>query len=483
MPQIRFSPIQNNDGTIHLEDTLTNWSRGLEYMFGHIAEDNIISIARLADYAKYVAQPVHNVKGYGAKGDGVTDDTAAIQAAVDAAEAAGGGIVFFPNGTYLTSSTLTVESSNVHLVGAGKSSTLINYTGSAVAVQVGDGIINAQNVQISNLYINDSGTGTIGIYTTTAKPGLNIQHVRVQGFSTAGIQMGDGSDYVTTAGSCYDIQVQDCAIGFWLRKVNVFTLYECEVVNATGKGFQFDDCFSVEMQGCHAETLTAGAIVANSCYAFSLSHFYAENVGGGAVSAIVLNNCVVPSVRCIYLNGSSSTGIGIELQGQTRNGVFDTISALNFITGAFKGVATSNDNDVTNIYINAGTVFVNTSGLRTVPSMFRGEASGVVTHFSAQAAGATHIGRFGTGGAKFYAGTSSILGQYGSDGYLKFLRFESLEDIYQFTGGQIIKTGTGSPGGAVAAPVGSLFLRTDGGAGTVLYVKESGTGNTGWVAK
>lgn len=33
------------------------------------------------------------------------------------------------------------------------------------------------------------------------------------------------------------------------------------------------------------------------------------------------------------------------------------------------------------------------------------------------------------------------------------------------------------------APVGSLFTRTDGGASTTLYVKESGTGNTGWVAK
>lgn len=43
--------------------------------------------------------------------------------------------------------------------------------------------------------------------------------------------------------------------------------------------------------------------------------------------------------------------------------------------------------------------------------------------------------------------------------------------------------GTGSPEGARSAPVGSIFLRTDGGTSTVLYVKESGTGNTGWVAK
>lgn len=44
-------------------------------------------------------------------------------------------------------------------------------------------------------------------------------------------------------------------------------------------------------------------------------------------------------------------------------------------------------------------------------------------------------------------------------------------------------SGTGTPEGAVTALVGSLYLRTDGGANTTLYIKESGTGNTGWVAK
>lgn len=43
--------------------------------------------------------------------------------------------------------------------------------------------------------------------------------------------------------------------------------------------------------------------------------------------------------------------------------------------------------------------------------------------------------------------------------------------------------GTGSPQGVVTAPVGAIYTRQDGGASTTLYVKESGTGNTGWVAK
>jgi len=44
-------------------------------------------------------------------------------------------------------------------------------------------------------------------------------------------------------------------------------------------------------------------------------------------------------------------------------------------------------------------------------------------------------------------------------------------------------SGTGSPESVKTAPVGSLYTRTDGGASTTLYVKESGAGNTGWVAK
>jgi hypothetical protein len=47
----------------------------------------------------------------------------------------------------------------------------------------------------------------------------------------------------------------------------------------------------------------------------------------------------------------------------------------------------------------------------------------------------------------------------------------------------LIKSGTGAPEGNITATVGSLFLRTDGGAGTTLYVKESGSGDTGWIAK
>lgn len=46
-----------------------------------------------------------------------------------------------------------------------------------------------------------------------------------------------------------------------------------------------------------------------------------------------------------------------------------------------------------------------------------------------------------------------------------------------------IYVGAGTPEAVVTAPIGSLYLNSSGGANTTLYVKESGTGNTGWAAK
>lgn len=42
--------------------------------------------------------------------------------------------------------------------------------------------------------------------------------------------------------------------------------------------------------------------------------------------------------------------------------------------------------------------------------------------------------------------------------------------------------GTSSPEGSITAPVGSIYIRTDGAAGGVFFVKTTGSGNTGWTA-
>ena len=48
---------------------------------------------------------------------------------------------------------------------------------------------------------------------------------------------------------------------------------------------------------------------------------------------------------------------------------------------------------------------------------------------------------------------------------------------------RIILRGSGSPEGVITAGIGRLYVDTAGGASTTLYVKTSGTGNTGWTAK
>lgn len=57
-----------------------------------------------------------------------------------------------------------------------------------------------------------------------------------------------------------------------------------------------------------------------------------------------------------------------------------------------------------------------------------------------------------------------------------------MAEVRPGTGNVIITSGLGSPEGVITAAKGSLFLREDGGAATSMYKKESGSGNTGWVA-
>lgn len=62
-----------------------------------------------------------------------------------------------------------------------------------------------------------------------------------------------------------------------------------------------------------------------------------------------------------------------------------------------------------------------------------------------------------------------------------------LKEIYDNLpgdGGTVrIFKGFGTPESAVVAGIGSIYQRLDGGANTSIYIKESGTGATGWVAK
>jgi hypothetical protein len=74
------------------------------------------------------------------------------------------------------------------------------------------------------------------------------------------------------------------------------------------------------------------------------------------------------------------------------------------------------------------------------------------------------------------SGTNLIRPQATGTGTASVVRYHTTTAVFW-------TSGSGSPESVVTAPIGSLYTRTDGGAATTLYVKESGTGSTGWVAK
>lgn len=83
----------------------------------------VVSAATIAQGAQNLNTiNAYNVKNeiYGAVGNNIADDTAAIQAAIDEAIAAGGGIVFIPQGDYKVTQTLEVSGKNVLIMGAGR---------------------------------------------------------------------------------------------------------------------------------------------------------------------------------------------------------------------------------------------------------------------------------------------------------------------------------------------------------------------------
>jgi hypothetical protein len=110
---------------------------------------------------------VYNVKDFGAKGDGVRDDTGSIQNAIDACVRGGGGVVLFPVGTYKISSTLQISLSKVRISGASWAGCALNFIGTSALFQIGtdDGLSwdlgnynGIQGVAFENLSMEYTGT-------------------------------------------------------------------------------------------------------------------------------------------------------------------------------------------------------------------------------------------------------------------------------------------------------------------------------------
>lgn len=99
---------------------------------------------------------IFNVKDYGATADGETDDRTAIQDAITACGTAGGGTVFFPAGTYLVDSGLTVTASNVMLQGESRGASAVVKNGNFPLIQLA-GTASAEN------HITDSGIRNLSL--------------------------------------------------------------------------------------------------------------------------------------------------------------------------------------------------------------------------------------------------------------------------------------------------------------------------------
>ena len=168
---------------------------------------------------------VYNVKAYGAAGDRVTDDAAAITAAYKAASLVG-GVIYFPPGTYLMRSGLTIARP-VSIRGAGPGATFINYrptTGAAFTFAYSNPNGIGDNVSLENVTIIGSGSSnpTSAVYlggADSAHPaaGMLISHVQIgvhgdltRGFGT-GVQFNpNGNGYMDTI---LDSLIEDCGIG------------------------------------------------------------------------------------------------------------------------------------------------------------------------------------------------------------------------------------------------------------------------------
>lgn len=134
----------------------------------------------------------YDVTSYGAKGDGSTDDTAAIQAALDAANTAGGGLVSVPKGTFIASN-LTIHGKTT-LAGAGASSILkfkTASTGNFIALNTP---ASDTAVIIQNIKLDGNSTGNDVVYfdnTGVAQDALHrLINVLVYNPGRDGISMG-----------------------------------------------------------------------------------------------------------------------------------------------------------------------------------------------------------------------------------------------------------------------------------------------------
>lgn len=242
---------------------------------------------------------------YGAKGDGVTDDTAALQVALSAAGPS--GVVYFPAGTYVISSALTVPSS-VTLLGSGFNTTVIKQTSTTAN---GFTATSTTALKISDLQVYGPSSGSgMGISISGSPTSyVYLRNVRVAHFGSDGINVGDpiisrfddtisalngghgfniGGTTSATGGTscsftaCYGLA--NAQAGFYLNNLQYSNLSGCGS-DTNGTGYYLNACVCVTLTGCGAESsqVNTAPYVGNS---FVVNGGY----GNSIISAFVYQN-------------------------------------------------------------------------------------------------------------------------------------------------------------------------------------------------
>ncbi|MBU2604254.1 MAG: cell wall-binding repeat-containing protein [Actinobacteria bacterium] len=163
------------------------WTEGQTYWRKILSKEHPTSSYRPKLTITYTAPLDVTASPFNAKGDGTTDDTVAIQGAINAADSSG-GVVYFPSGTYKVSG-LNVTKSNVVLRGLGTASVLVPAsTAQGHLIQVG-GATAVTNVLVENLNLRLPASGG-GLRVAGAGGGGNVR-IRNNTFS-------GGNDSATT---------------------------------------------------------------------------------------------------------------------------------------------------------------------------------------------------------------------------------------------------------------------------------------------
>lgn len=218
--------------------------------------------------------PWIDVRGYGAQGDGTTDDTASIAAALSRAAALGGATVFVSPGTYKISSTLTL-SPGVALRGASSLSSVLKLADGANCDIITRGSGHGQFRYISDLYLDGNKANNIsgrGIYLATGAVSSYIRNVNL--INVAGIplyldtcdQMLVENIYVNSTDAVYGVYLKTCTqmtllhlasersatASFYLEQSDYCNLYNVgsEQTAGSGKhGLVLDSCIGVNVFG------------------------------------------------------------------------------------------------------------------------------------------------------------------------------------------------------------------------------------------